>query len=203
MAADAVAGVRIPARLPVPDLPRADGRADRAAARPAGRALRDPPPGGAQDRPAGARLRHGDPPDQERHADHGRRAGAVLDRVRDAAVVRPVEPLRLDRAVGHAGLRRHRLGRRLAQGGAQGPGGHALAREVLLAVGGRPGRGASTCCSASPRAPTGACCELFFSLGALGLRPRLPAQDQPAGALLQGSELPARRHRLRDPDLPA
>ena len=39
-------------------------------------------------------------------------------------------------------LRRHRLGRRLAQGGAEEPRRHALAREVLLAVADRPGGGA-------------------------------------------------------------
>ena len=50
-----------------------------------------------------------------------------------AAVVRLDQPLRLGGDARHLRLRRHRLGRRLPQGGAQGPGGHALAREVLLA----------------------------------------------------------------------
>ena len=43
-------------RLPVPDLPRRDGGDDRAADRP-GRTMGDPPPRGAQNRPAGPRLR--------------------------------------------------------------------------------------------------------------------------------------------------
>jgi hypothetical protein len=58
-----------------------------------------------------------------------------------AAVVRLEQPLRLDRDGRHLRLRRHRLGGRLAQGGGQEPGGHALAREVLLAVADRPGGG--------------------------------------------------------------
>ncbi len=62
------------------------------------------------------------PPDQERHAHHGRRADPAVDRDLHPAVVRPHQPLRLDRAGGDARLRRHRLGRRLAQGGQQGPG---------------------------------------------------------------------------------
>jgi phospho-N-acetylmuramoyl-pentapeptide-transferase len=43
-------------------------------------AVGDPPADGAEDRPAGARLRHADAPGQERHAHHGRRAGPDLDR---------------------------------------------------------------------------------------------------------------------------
>ena len=53
-----VARVRLPARVPVPHLPRRDGGDDRAADRPGVRALGDPPPDRAEDRPAGARLRH-------------------------------------------------------------------------------------------------------------------------------------------------
>ena len=68
-----------------------------------------------------------------RHADDGRRADPDRHRRVDAAVVRLEQPLRLDRDAGDLRLRRHRLGRRLAQGGAEEPRGHALAREVLLA----------------------------------------------------------------------
>ena len=55
-----------------------------------------------QDRPAGARLRDGKPPDQERHAHDGRRADPDLDRRLDAAVVRHHQPVRVDRAGRHA-----------------------------------------------------------------------------------------------------
>ena len=83
-----------------------------------------------------------DAPGQERHADDGRRADPDRHRRLDAALVRLEQPLRLDRDARDVRLRRDRLGRRLAQGRAEEPRRHAVAREVLLAVGDRPGRGA-------------------------------------------------------------
>ena len=143
MAAGAVpGGARIPARDPVPDVPRRDGGDDGAVDRPGVRAVGDPPPGRAEDRPAGARVRRADPPDQARHADDGRRADPDRRRRVDAAVVRLEQPLRLDRDAGDLRLRHHRLDRRLAQGGEEEPRGHAVGREVLLAVGDRADRGA-------------------------------------------------------------
>ena len=97
-------------------------------------------------------------------------------------------------------LRRDRLGRRLAQGGAQEPRRHALAREVLLAVGDRPGRGAL------PRvqrlgdlqpARAGA----VPALGAERLLERPAAQGRPDRAVLQDHQLPAGRVRLHRADL--
>jgi hypothetical protein len=49
--------IRLPARLPVPDLPRRDGGHDRAGHRPGLRPLADPPPDRAEDRPAHPRVR--------------------------------------------------------------------------------------------------------------------------------------------------
>ena len=51
------------------------------------------------------------------------------------------QPLRLGGAAGDARLRRHRLDRRLPQGGAPQPEGPVGEGEALLAVGVRPGRG--------------------------------------------------------------
>ena len=132
--------VRLLARVPVPHLPRGDGGDDRAADRPRVRPVGHPPADRAEDRPADPRVRRADAPGQERHADDGRRADPDRHRRLDAAVVRLEQPLRLDRDGGDDRLRRDRLGRRLAQGRAQEPGRHALAREVLLAVADRPGR---------------------------------------------------------------
>jgi hypothetical protein len=81
-----VARARLLARLPVPDLPRRDGGHDGAADRPS--AVGDPQADRAEDRPARARLRHADPPGQERHAHHGRRADPDRDRRVHAAVGR-------------------------------------------------------------------------------------------------------------------
>ena len=92
-----LAGVRLLPRLPVPHLPRGDGGDDGAADRPGLRALGDPPADRAEDRPADPRLRRADPPGQERHADHGRRADPDRHRRLHAAVVRLEQPLRLDR----------------------------------------------------------------------------------------------------------
>ena len=175
---------------------------DRAADRPGGRPVGDPPPDRAEDRPAGARLRHGDAPDQERHAHHGRRADADLDRRRHAAVVRPVEPLRLDRAGGHAGLRRRSAGSTTgARWCNKDPEGMRSREKYFWQSRDRPDR----------RAVPGvqhfrehqlARARAVLRVGALGLRRQPAAQGRPAGALLQGSELPAGRVRLRDPDLP-
>ena len=55
----------------------------------------------------------------------------VVDRRHDAAVGRPVEPLRLGGAAGHARLRRDRLGRRLPQGGAPQSEGHVGAEKYF------------------------------------------------------------------------
>ena len=60
VAADAGAGVRLPARVPVPHLPRRDGGADGAADRADRGPVGDPPADRAEDRPAGARLRDAD-----------------------------------------------------------------------------------------------------------------------------------------------
>ena len=61
--------------------------------------------------------------------------GGVLDPDRHrrvhAAVVRLEQPLRMDRAAGHLRLRRHRLGRRLAQGGAKNPEGMPSGEKYL------------------------------------------------------------------------
>ena len=113
-----LAGVRLPARVPVHHLPRRDGGDDLAAHRPGVRAVGDPPARRAEDRPADPRLRRRVAPCQDRHADHGRRADPARHRRLDAALVRLVQPLRLDRDGGDDRLRRDRLGRRLAQGGA-------------------------------------------------------------------------------------
>ena len=148
---------------------------DRAADRPDRRPVGDPAPDGAEDRPAGARLRHGDAPEQERHADHGRRAGPVLDRAsRPCCGSTSTNRFVWIVLVGHAGLRRHRLGRRLAQGGAQGPGRHALARKVFLAVADRPARRAVPRCSAFRRAPTWRVLQLFFAWVRSGFDVDLP-----------------------------
>src|SRR3990167_2991326 len=88
-----------------------------------------------QNWPAHPRLWHGNPPEQERHTHHGRCADPAVHRRFHPVVGRPVQPLCLDRVAGELGFWRDRLGRRLAQGGAQGPRGYALAREVFLAVG--------------------------------------------------------------------
>ena len=127
--------------LPVPDLSRRAGRDDGLADRPGVRALGHQAADRDEDRPADPRVRRAGAHRQERHADDGRRAGADRHRRVDAVVVRLEQPLRLDRDAGDLRLRRRRLGRRLAQGGAQEPGRHALAREVLLAVADRPGGG--------------------------------------------------------------
>ena len=100
----------------------------------------DPQAHRLQDRPGGARRRPADAPHQDGHADDGRRADPGVGRDHHAALGGPAEPLRVDRAAHHAGLRRRRLGGRLAQGRApqsQGPLGEV---EVLLAVGDRRGR---------------------------------------------------------------
>jgi hypothetical protein len=61
------------------------------------------------------------PPHQDRHADDGRGAHPGVGRVHDAPLGGPQQPLRVDRAAHHAGLRRRGLGRRLAQGRAPQP----------------------------------------------------------------------------------
>ena len=201
MAANAFTRIRVLARVPVSDLSCADGGADGARGRAGGRAVRDPSPDDPQDRPTGAWLRHGHASEQERHADHGRRSDPVLDRAVHAALVRSKQPFRLDRAVGHTRFRRHRLGRRLGQGGAQGSRGHAFARQVFVAVVGWPGcRGLSAV--QHFRSVELARGRVVLQLGALGFRARLPAQDQSDGAVFQGGQLSAGRHRFRDPDLP-
>jgi hypothetical protein len=130
----------LPARLPVPDLPRGAGGDDGAADRPGLRALGHPPPDRDEDRPADPRIRRAGAPGQAQHAHDGRRAGADRHRRLHRAVVRLEQPLRLGGDAGDLRLRRHRLGRRLPQGRQQGPRRHALAREVLLADADRPGR---------------------------------------------------------------
>ncbi len=200
MVANPVTRVRFLPGVPVPHLPRRHGRADRAADRPGGRAAGDPPPDRTQDRPAGARLRPADASGQERHAHHGRRADPAGHRHLDPAVVRPVQPLRLDRAAGHAGLRRHRLGGRLAQGGEQGSGRHALAREVLLAVGDRPDRrllpGVQHLGQQQPDRV-----RAVHDLGAFGFQRRAAGQGRAAAALFQAGQLPAGCVRFCHPDL--
>ena len=83
----------------------------------------------------------------------------------------------------------------------QEPRGHALAREVLLAVADRPGR------CAVPRVQRvgdlePARARALHPLGAERLLQRAAAQGRPDRALLQGDQLPARRVRLHHPDLP-
>jgi hypothetical protein len=140
------------------------------------RPFRDPPPHRPEDRPAGARLRHGDAPEQKWHPHHGRCADPVASPCRPCCGS-TVQPLRLDRADGHAGFWRHRLGGRLAQGGQQGPRRHALAREVLLAVGDR-----SVGCAVPGvqhfRELQHAGAGAVLPLGAVGLRPEPATQGR-------------------------
>ncbi len=202
VAAGPVARIRLLPCLPVPDLPRGDGGHDGAAHRAPGGPEGDPHAHRAQDRPADPRLRDGVAPVQERHAHHGRRAHPGRHRHLHAAVVRPVQPLRLGGAGRHPGLRRHRLGGRLAQGRAQGSGGHALAREVFLAVRHRH-RGRALPRVLHLRELQRARVRAVRHLDPVGLLDGPAAPGGPAGAVLQGSELPAGRARLRDPDLPS
>ena len=65
----------------------------------------------------------------------------VVDRDHHAAVGQPRQPLRLGRAARDARLRRGRLGRRLAQGGAPQSEGPVGAREAPLAIADRARRG--------------------------------------------------------------
>ncbi len=80
-------------------------------------------------------------PHQERHADHGRRADPDRHRRLDAAVVRLEQPLRLDRAAGDASASAPSAGSTTgARWCSKNPEGMPSRREVLLAVGDRPGR---------------------------------------------------------------
>ena len=94
-----------------------------------------------------------------------------------AAVGRPRQPLRLGRAAGDAGLRRRRLGRRLAQGRAPQSEGPVGAREVLLAVGDRRSSPRSTSRSRSPRRTTRSSCGCS-RVGAERLQRRAAAETE-------------------------
>jgi phospho-N-acetylmuramoyl-pentapeptide-transferase len=95
-------------------------------------------------------------------------------------------------------LRRHRLGRRLAQGRAQGPRRHALAREVLLAEPDRPA-GRAVPGLQRRRDDQRAGRRAVPALGLERLVDRPAAARRPDGAVLQDRQLSAGRaglHRL-------
>ena len=103
--------------------------ADRALHRP----LRHPEAARIPDRPVHPRRRPPVAPEKIRHAHHGRRAHRHRHSAAHRALVRPRQPLRLDRRLLHARLRRHRFCRRLHQGRpAPQPRPHR-ARQALLA----------------------------------------------------------------------
>ena len=156
-----------------------------------------------EDRPVGARRRPADAPREGRHADDGRRADPRVDRRHDAAVGQPRQPLRLGRAAGDAGLRRRRLGRRLAQGRLPQSEGAVGAREAPLAVADRARR-RDLPRVLGLRAGQHAVRPAAVRVGAERLQRRPVAEGRPDRAVLQVDLVPAgrlglhRAHVLRD-----
>ena len=108
---------RPPQPHPLHQLPRRRGERDRAADRPAARAVVHLLAARAAGQgPADPRRRPAKPPRQARHADHGRPADPDLGVGLGPAVDGPHQPLCLGVPAGHRRLRADRLPRRLRQG---------------------------------------------------------------------------------------
>ena len=106
-----VSGARILAGVPVHHFPCRHGRHECADHRAVCRSLGDSALAGAQNRPACARLRHGNPFDQERHTHDGGRADFAGNCLVHPVVGRSGQPFCLDRDDRHFRIRRHWLGR--------------------------------------------------------------------------------------------
>ena len=185
----------VSAGLPVHHLPCGDGSDDRLADRACFRSLGDQAVDRNEDRPADSSIWCRAASVQERHADDGRGADPDRHWRVDSALVRLEQSLCLDRDAGDDGLRRHRLGRRLAQGGRQEPGRHAQPREVFLAVADRADRRAL---SGLQRFGDIDCWRsaVVHALGHQRLFDRPAPQSGPALALFQDGQLSAGRFRL-------
>ncbi len=104
--------------LSLSDLPHRVRQPDRVVHRPHHRPGGGSPPARVPDRPVHPRRRPQGPPEESRHADHGRLAHRGRHDRPNAVVGRSEQSFRVDCGVGDPVVRRDRFRRRLSEGGA-------------------------------------------------------------------------------------